>query len=239
MPLIKGWQTAAATDAAVIKKWWGRWPHALIGTPTGARTRLAVLDIDMKAGRNGLRSLAKLLGTEDKPITPTALTPTGGLHLYFTRPEGGFGNTTGAAGRGIGEGLDWRCDGGLVVLPAPGTGYIWGEHSYATCAPIAVPAVLLPRRIDADTNTGTGRPIWLRSISISSLSGVVRTLAAAAEGERNSVLFWSACRFGEAIAQGLIDEDDARRILAEAADRLGLPNREIARTITSAFSREA
>ena len=242
----------ASTDPAVVGSYWRHWPHALIGMPTGEPTDLAVLDVDMKNGKNGLRTLAGLRGTDELPRTPTAWTATGGCHLHFRRPEGGFGNTVGAGGRGIGDGLDWRCDGGYVVLPAPGTGYSWDENSYETCAPIAVPEVLLPRRRDRDPHAQYASGVSGRlagAISINSLSGIVRKLATARSpsvvagkkrpGERNALLFWAACRFGEAIAQGLIGEDDARRILTKAISRLGLPAREISRTINSAFGREA
>jgi hypothetical protein len=236
----------ASTDPAVVGSYWRCWPHALIGMPTGEPTDLAVLDVDMKNGKNGLRTLAGLLGTTELSVTPTAWTASGGLHLHFRRPEGGFGNTVGAGGRGIGDGLDWRCDGGYVVMPAPGTGYSWDENSYETCAPIAVPELLLPRQSDPGTHAQYASGVSGRlagAISINSLSGVARKVAAAkapigdAGGERNALLFWGACRFDEAVAQGLIDEDDARRILAEAAARTGLPDREIARTIESAFGR--
>jgi hypothetical protein len=232
----------ATTGARQIESWWTRYPYALPGLPTGERTGLAVLDIDRKKGRDGLRSLARLLDTEELPVTPTVQTPTGGYHLHFLRSEGGFRNTVGAAGRGICDGLDWRCDGGYVVLPAPGTGYRWAANSYENCTPITVPEALLPRPLDREPDlnarygTGTGNH-QLDAITINSLSGVARCLQAATEGERNALLFWSACRFGEAIARGLISGDDAHRILTEAASHLGLPDHEIARTINSAFGR--
>ena len=130
----------ATTVERQVREWWSRWPYALIGMPTGERTGLAVLDVDMKNGKNGLRTLARLLGTDELPVTPTAHTQTGGLHLHFRRRERGFANTAGAGGRGIGEGLDWRCDGGYVIVPAPSSGYSWDpRQNYATCSPIDVP----------------------------------------------------------------------------------------------------
>src|SRR5258708_4797649 len=36
----------ATTDPEKIKKWWGKWPDANIGIPTGAPSRLLILDID-------------------------------------------------------------------------------------------------------------------------------------------------------------------------------------------------
>src|SRR3954451_13470583 len=177
-PLTEHGFKDASTDTQQIHEWWSRYPYALIGMPTGERTDLAVLDVDMKNGLNGLRTLAGLLGTDELPGTPTAYTATGGLHLHFQRPDGGFGNTVGAGGRGIGDGLDWRCDGGYVVLPAPDTGYRWGEHTHETCTPIAVPELLLPRRGEPDARMPKGGGIGLAGlITLNSLSGIVRKLA--------------------------------------------------------------
>ena len=41
------------TDAATIRKWWKRWPDALIGMPTGKVTGIAVLDLDKKNSKDG------------------------------------------------------------------------------------------------------------------------------------------------------------------------------------------
>src|SRR3954451_16334734 len=91
----------SAADPAFMREPWTRYPHALIGMPTGECTDLAVLDVDMKNGVNGLATPAGRLGPDELPGTPTAYTATGGLHLHFQRPDGGFGNTVGAGGRGI------------------------------------------------------------------------------------------------------------------------------------------
>jgi hypothetical protein len=236
VPMVDDWGNAATTNPATIGAWWGtRWPYALIGTPTGERTGLAVLDVDMKGGKNGCRTLAGL-GYVDLPKTPTALTPTGGFHLHFERPEGGFRNTAGAYGRGIGDGLDWRCDGGLVILPSPDSGYRWGAWDHDNSTRLPVPADLLPREVEPNPYTGRLATI---GPTVSGLAGVERCLRAANEGERNRLLFWAACRFGEAIASKLIGEEDARKILAKAAADTGLDDREIARTVASAFGRAA
>src|SRR2546430_16120117 len=94
------------------------------GDPLGG----AVLNIDRKeGGPAGLATLGKI-DCPILPLTPTVYTASGGMHLYFTRPEGGLRNTNGERGRGIGPGLDWRGDGGYVILPRPGSGYSWGKR---------------------------------------------------------------------------------------------------------------
>jgi hypothetical protein len=230
VPMVADWGTVATTDPRQVREWWTASPYALIGMPTGERTGIAVLDVDMKHGANGCRTLAGL-GYKDLPKTPTALTPTGGFHLHFERPEGGFRNTVGKHGRGIGEGLDWRCDGGFIVLPAPGSGYAWGGWDHSNCAPVPVPADLLPREVAPSPFIRSGcagiRP------SMNSLAGVVRAVAQAPLGERNRVAFWGACRAGEMVAAGLLDADAAIEVIVVAAERAGLPEREARRTAIS------
>jgi hypothetical protein len=227
----------ATTDPAQIREWWTRWPHALIGMPTGERTGLAVLDIDMKHGVNGFRTLAAL-GYADLPETPAVLTPSGGAHLHFERPEGGFRNTVGAHGRGIGAGLDWRCDGGYVVLPSPGSGYVWGGWDYTNSVPLPVPADLMPRQPERCpfTQAGVAGRLHL-SMTMNSLAGVVRAVANASIGERNALAFWGACRAGEMVAAGMLDQATAIEVIVVAAQRAGLPEREARRTAISGIGR--
>jgi len=175
IPMVRELSDVATTDPATITSWWTDTPYALIGMPTGERTGIAVLDIDRKNGRDGFRTLAKL-GYGVLPRTPTVLTPTGGSHLHFDRPDGGFRCTVGATGRGIGDGLDWRCDGGYVILPSPGSGYAWGEWNYANCTRLLVPADLLPSEIEPTPFAQAGIAGRLRRcMTANNLAGVVRT----------------------------------------------------------------
>lgn len=65
------------------------------------------------------------------------------------------------------------------------------------------------------------------------LAGLLKNLASAREGERNNRLFWTANRLREAgVAQV-----DAERLLMPVAAATGLPEREIASTIASAYRR--
>jgi hypothetical protein len=47
------------------------------------------------------------------------------------------------------------------------------------------------------------------------------------------VLFWAACRLGEEIRNGKIDERSGVAVLTGAALRAGLPESEVRRTIAS------
>jgi putative DNA primase/helicase len=146
-PLIEHSFKQATVDAAAIATWWRKWPHALIGVPTGMRSGIVVLDIDVKHPPvNGFDTLDEL-GFAILPDTPMVHTASGGLHLYFTPPSHPIRNTQSTRGaRGIGPGLDWRGDGGYVILPAAKSGYRWDPvWNLDTAAPAPVPAALLPR----------------------------------------------------------------------------------------------
>jgi hypothetical protein len=135
-PLVAHWKKDATTDPAVIGQW--RWP--LIGTPTGAAAGFVVFDIDAKHGKNGFETLVDL-GVETLPETPTVRTRSGGMHLYLKPP--GYRLISNSVGL-IGLGLDWRGEGGYVILPSPGSGYEWIEGTRGL--PLAeVPAVIMPK----------------------------------------------------------------------------------------------
>jgi hypothetical protein len=116
----------ATTDAEQIRKWWKRWPTALIGMPTGSVSGAAVLDLDKKNDKNGFDAVPDW---EHRTLT-IARTPSGGAHLYF-RAEGAPHCTTSE----IAPGVDTRGEGGYVIAP-PSAGYSWvGGDDLSTLPP--------------------------------------------------------------------------------------------------------
>jgi hypothetical protein len=116
----------ATTDERRIKAWWGRWPKANIGVPTGRASGLLVLDVDAGAG---FESLAELeLSRGELPKTARARTGGGGEHVYFRYPKDiEVRNSQGY----LGLGLDIRAKGGYVVVPPSRTTtpYEWVDRS--------------------------------------------------------------------------------------------------------------
>src|SRR4051794_16588515 len=49
-PLTKHGFKEASCDEHQIRDWWSKWPNANIGMPTGAVSRLMVLDLDPRNG---------------------------------------------------------------------------------------------------------------------------------------------------------------------------------------------
>ncbi|MFF2327667.1 MULTISPECIES: bifunctional DNA primase/polymerase [unclassified Streptomyces] len=206
----------------------GRPPHHLIGID---------LDIDT-TGRNdsttSLRRLA-LLHLFTIPPTTTVLTPSGGRHIWLTGPPGV--PVPNSASR-LAPGIDIRGAGGYLVGPGSVTAY--GTYRLAPgtadLPPAPCPRALLhlltpparphhptdrpgqdqDRDRDRDRDQNQGR-------------GLVRFVLAAREGQRNTRLFWAACRayehgFGDALADAL----------THAAVHTGLTEREARATIASA-----
>jgi RepB DNA-primase from phage plasmid len=68
------------------------------------------------------------------------------------------------------------------------------------------------------------------------LTGIVRAVAEAQEGNRNCALFWGACKVREHADLGELDVDRATSELRVAATHVGLPEFEIAKTIASGLA---
>ncbi len=146
-PRILGWQTEATRDEVRIREWWAKWPTANIGIVTGRYAEpsfpgILVLDVDATTG--GIESLAALEALHG-PLPDTVEVQTGkadsdhgrGRHLYFRHPEIAIGNSV----KKLGDGLDVRSDGGLVVGPgsthASGLVYEWEAAHHPEDTPFA------------------------------------------------------------------------------------------------------
>ena len=79
-PLIQKGVLSATKDLKQIEIWWKRWPNAMIGTNLGMSNRF-VIDIDNHKV-NGLDNWHSL-GISDEGCQHV-MTPSGGLHLYFS-----------------------------------------------------------------------------------------------------------------------------------------------------------
>ena len=202
----------ATTGPAQIRAWWRRWPHANVAIRTGAPGP-DVLDVDKHPGGDGfaafnrLRRAGLLAGA-----SALVRTRSGGMHAYYT-------GTTQQCGRLAAHHLDFKATGGYVIAP---------------------PSVVLgqPYKL-LDYRGATGRIDWAavrqlldpphdgRCSSPGSAAGdLTAWVARLPEGNRNSGLYWAACR---AIESGA---DPAPLITAST-----LPEAEARRTITSAARR--
>ncbi|WP_137994483.1 bifunctional DNA primase/polymerase [Streptomyces vilmorinianum] len=208
----------------------GRPPHHLIGVDLdvkpspGHAAAAAAADTDTDTDATvGLRHLA-LQHLFTVPPTVTVLTPSGGRHLWLTGPPDVV--VPNSASR-LAPGIDIRGAGGYLVGPgsvtargayrlAPGS----AELDPAPC-PRALLTLIAPPAPPSRPHTPSAGPHHGR--------GLVHFVLTAHEGQRNTRLFWAACR---AYENGL--GDSLTEALTTAAIRTGLPEHEARATIASA-----
>lgn len=114
---------AATTDLGQIRRWWAKWPNALIGMPTGPASGIDVLDLDVKPAKNGMPAKDGLSEVPDwETLSPVIVeTPSGGRHLWF-RSDGTLKSTSNR----VAWGVDTRGIDGYVIVP-PSAGYAFFE----------------------------------------------------------------------------------------------------------------
>jgi len=145
-PLTRNGHWDATTDRRTIERWWGRQPCANIGLPTGKKSGIVVLDVDVEDG--GLESLARLERAV-APVPKTARTRTGGggVHVFFRYP--GTTEIRNSAGL-LGPGLDVRGEGGYVLVPPSRTR---GPYEWVDRSSLAEASWLLDRLAERDGTT--------------------------------------------------------------------------------------
>ncbi len=108
-PAISNWQKLATEEHSKIKEWFES-KDLNIGILTGEG--LIVLDLDIKNGKDGVKSLENWEAINGiLPETRASKTAGGGLHLYYRISEEIRNKAN------IYEGVDVRGDGGYVVAP--------------------------------------------------------------------------------------------------------------------------
>jgi hypothetical protein len=204
----------------------GRSPHFLIG-----------IDLDISPTADGdpatgpvpasvaaLQQIA-LQHLFTLPETVTVLTPSGGRHIWLKGPENVV--VPNSAGR-LAPGIDVRGAGGYLVGP----GSVTARGAYRVAPGTAdLPPAPCPRAL-LRLLTPPPRPHSLQAAEGSPEQGhgLVQFVRAAHEGQRNTRLFWAACRayehgFGASLSESLVtaavhaglSEQEARATIASAA----------------------
>lgn len=113
-PLTGRGPLAATADPDRVAWWWSRYPSANLAIPTGAVSRLDVVEVRADRARSGFSALQSAMRAGLLPRPGLAIsTPTGGLHLVFPRSPW----TTQASWDSPRSGLSFHGDGGHVLLP--------------------------------------------------------------------------------------------------------------------------
>jgi hypothetical protein len=212
-PLTINGHHTASRDPDLIRAWWRRWPKAMIGA--AVPDSLLVIDVDPRNGGD-LEALTDLVGA--MPETLTAWSGRNDGHLYFLRPHGTLTSTR------LPEGIDLKINGYMImppsVHPATGLPYRWEDHPVAPL-PYGLRELLRPAPQPIKT--------YRSGSSSKATAGLVRTVASAAVGQRNRILFWASCR---AVEKGVIDQIEDE--LVGAALTNGLTETAARRTVASA-----
>ena len=213
-PAVPDWEHRACSDPERVGRYWpsGRHNIGIACGPSG----LVVVDLDTHSplpddwrlpgvhdGRDVLALLAEWAG-QPWPVTYTVKTPTGGLHLYYTAPDGP--EIRNSAGK-IGPLIDVRGGGGYVLA----AGSVLDERAYPGnpgCRELVRAAARTSWPTTATLNRSPhGLPPSRRTLSpphapasggayarlrVPGLQGLVSTVRAGQPGDRNGPLYWAA-----------------------------------------------
>lgn len=221
----------ASTDLGQVEMWWRHTPLASIGMPTGQASGMVAVDVDQHGRVDGYQAIrrarqAGLVAGWEMLVR----TPTGGMHAYYPAAPGIEQRSWQAARAGV----DFRGDGGYVIVPPSLRSISGSTVSYRVES--VNPGPSSPIDSDALRNfldpRSAPRPVanpgLRREADAERLAAWV---ANRQEGERNAGLFWAACR----LAENGVAPADALNLLSEAAGHAGLGDREVTRTVRSAY----
>ncbi len=255
------WPNAATADPGLVARahWQPGEGYGIAAKASG----LVILDLDQPKpgyqlpeawqdepgvhnGADVLAALAERAGVTSWPATFTVTTPSGGAHLYYLAPGGRtIGNRP--AGplldvRGGGEG-----NGGYVLGPGTvlnGKAYELTDDQDPQPLPGWIADLLDPPGLAEPGRPEHCAPALPAALGVqprSRLRGVIEHVLGGPPGDRNGRLHWAACRAGEMIAAGQLDEATAEHVLLQAAAAAGLVGgeREARATIASGLRRGA
>jgi hypothetical protein len=212
----------ATTDIELVSRWWTAYPNANVAIPTGLAT-FDVLDVDVKPDGTGWPAFnrCKAAGLLPEPFM-VVTTPSGGLHAYY----GGTDQACGSLKRHF---LDWKSQGGYVVVPpsvVDGTAYTliserpharhqlnWSSVREFLDPPKPVQVTVRP------ASNGTG------------IDHLAAFLAGKTKPGRNAALFWAACR---AVENGAT-EQELHELYRSMQFGNGFDERQAGRTVVDAL----
>jgi Bifunctional DNA primase/polymerase, N-terminal len=247
-PLIR-WRYGrepSTTDPNLIRKWWKKWPRALIGIDLG-KSGLFVIDADRHGGPDGVDAVVKIFADNGANLNaaPTIRTPSDGRHHYYRQPESGE-PLTNSDKRVKALGINVRGVGGLAYFGTRFTKNNTGNKHYhqdpdtpdllkalksGTVPVVPDFFVRILRPPEETTAPDSGPDPWAQIASgkreqawaASALNGLAADLAAMGKDSgRNIELNNAAFRMGTMIANGWIARGVVEGALIEAVKANGL-----------------
>jgi len=213
MPLTEHGVHDATLDEDQIAAWWKRWPDALVAIATGKPSGIVALDIDIRKTGSGLDSL-QMLGVNFHPQTPSAHTPSGGLHCLFAWP----GHHVPCSAGKLGPHLDVRGDGGALILP-PGPGRFWDPHLGLDTPLMPVPAWMTPPEPERIARVPRIKTT-LTPYCEAALRNTYQRIVEAPCGQQETTLNNAAFALGGLIASRGMPADAALELLQLAASKM-------------------
>ncbi|WP_150462967.1 bifunctional DNA primase/polymerase [Nesterenkonia ebinurensis] len=223
----------ATTNPKQVTAWWQQHPRANIGIPTGQASGVVVVDVDVHGPADGPQAFARaqraglVSGWE-----LLAHSPSGGLHAYFPADP----DTEQRSWQAARAGIDFRGEGGYIIAPPSrrtvnGTEAFYRIRSINTGPAGVVDSGRLRDFLDPRP-TMPRRPTRVPGQSPEAdVERLAAWVAQRAEGERNRGVFWAACR----LAENGLAPSEALDVLAAAGGQAGLSEREVTRTVRSAY----
>lgn len=202
----------ATSNPEQIERWWRATPDANIGLRLPEGT--ICIDVDPRNG-GSLDALGEL------PETLTARTGGDGWHLLFR-----YHGKPGGKVRGV-PGVDVKTRKGYIVA-APSIHPSGGRYEWTCFAPVAPLTARLAQMLQAPKPPARPAPA-ISGASTGRANAWLRFVAEAPQGERNSRLYWAACRAAENDAPASVWND-----LATTGAAIGLAESEIRGTLDSA-----
>ena len=241
-PQITDWPNKASSDSAQIKAWFRQFKNMNYGIacePSG----LAVVDLDVKHGIDGIASWKQhALGLNLEP-TFTVHTPSGGMHLFYR--AAGVPSTTNFPSKAI----DIRGQGGCVVGPGSKLPngiyrpdlprYFPDLSDISTGSEPFVNLITSRKGTESLETTGVltapGVPVstHLSKAQAESLGRKLVDVLNAQPGSRNETLNRAAFGIGALIREGAITNLSAQNLLLNVAKEVGLLASEALATIES------
>lgn len=211
VPLIKDWANKATTDPDQIAAWQNQYRDRIKiwGVPTGSRTGILALDVDVKT--EGFKTL------QDQgiqlPDTRSQRTLSGGMHYLYQYPTDGelYANRIGFM-----PGLDVRGEGGFI-------GYYAIDDKPMAPPPEFLRQAAIKRPIELTGETYSIPP----EMAQRELEEALQNIREAPEGASNETLNKEAFRIGQLVAAGSYTKEQVEPyIMAAAIERKGEATRK-------------
>ncbi len=220
----------ATTDAEQIRRWWAKWPGAMIGMPTGAASGVWALDIDDPGAFEPACPFT---------LPATRRSDTGkGYHLHFAyREEIRNAQRPGNGGAWpIPElpGAEVRGEGGYIILPPSrhpsGRLYRWANDNQPASAPAELVAIVTaprgkgkrPSIASASTAPISNAaapprpPVDEHPYALAALEGECEAIRCATDGGQEATLNRAGLKIGHFVGGGVLRHETARARLIAA-----------------------